>query len=1438
MKARCPGCKKDMDIKSISGEEIVEIRGEQIVVPSQRRTCSSCAYEFENDKSPEVLDAAFREYRSRHGLLQPEEIQEWRKRHTFSQRELSQLLGWGGVTLSRYENGALQTEAHEQMLRLVMEPSNLLKLVETSGDLLSKSKKDRLLRKLSEEQNSMPQYVGYDPRRRGNLALQGAQKSVNTIFSVNPRSLGEMDSLEGTKIFCDLLRCEGRRLGIPQHKIVVSLNTTVKDGGIDAKVEGVTKTDSLLVDGISYFQIKTGESFKPWQLGDLRKELFGKSNSKPAIHLLGKAVKRCLDEDGRYTLVTFGHDLLPEQHSQAIQRLTGLLTECGYERPIVEVLGQGQIVGSMDRFPSLCLEVNGREAASFRTVASWGQNADMRFALKLAAPQDQLIQDIRAAVRGEEFQHIRVIGEPGIGKTRLALEAVSAEDISPSVIYVPNAEEFQRSSLFNELLKPDRDYTVTLVVDECEDKDRSSIWGALKGRPQLKLLTIDHGPDESSDSSMKVFQCPPLPKDQITEILAGYIGKRDDLSNWSEWCEGSPRVAHAVGDNLKRNPEDILRQPATVPIWDRFVLGHKLRDSKDADQHLMVFRHIALFQRFGFEHPVEDEAKFISDFIAKSDPTITWGKFQSIVQHHRGRRILQGRHTLFIVPKALHVHLWLGFWQHYGRGFKCQKFLSQLPPGLTRWFLQLFIYAHAAPVAQQVVREILSPTSGPFADREFLVSEVGTRFLNVLAEADPDGTLELIESTFGKWPLEELRAWHDGRQNIVWALEKIAVWQHLFPRAARVLVHLALAENARNSNNSKGTLLDLFGVGLGWAATMAPPSERFPILEELVRSTDVSRRALGLELCERWLSTQGGCRIIGVEYQGLKPTVEFWRPKTYGEVFDYWRQAWRFLKTEMAGWNEANRNYAAACLVDAAFGLTSFLPLSDEVMDTLQDLAADRAIDRQRLTQFVIRKLRFGGEKPDSRVVSRLQELDVQLTGTSFWDRFARHVLNSNWDEDHSLDGDTLKEEKRPLKRVKDLVKQLADDQDLLTSYLPRFVTASGHRLPHFGVELAKALATNELDAQVLDAAANAGKDVKAEFVGGYLAGVRESDRARWEHLILGFLDNSSLRNFGIECVWRSGISEKILRKMLTLYAERSISSRAFGRMWLSAREDGISQGLVDEIVQALLDRASGNSLAVCVELVQDYFVHKSKGEKAKPLPEDLTFKLLTSAALLEKDLESMSGYHWHEIAKQFRTQYPERDLELFSVILGSTHNLSRLRSMSYPSRIIDEIVKDHPRETWKLISAALEGDSENRYYILTWLGDEMGFDDNPQRGAVRHIDPTEVISWIQKKPDERAIMFYVALPKTLDEDVGGKLTREFIEAFADNDRISSSMMLHFWIGGWSGPESEYLSRKRDEARQWLSQAKSPKLQGWLSRYIQYLTPRIESARISEERDF
>jgi putative zinc finger/helix-turn-helix YgiT family protein len=153
MKGICPNCEKQTELEVKHATEDVVVRGESIPVAVEYYKCLACGEEFEDPGShDDPLDKAYREYRKRHSMLQPEEINALRKRYGLTQNEMSRLLGWGGATLSRYENGALQDDAHEKTLRLITEPHNLLRLIEESPDTLTEEKRKHLIEQLRGEE--------------------------------------------------------------------------------------------------------------------------------------------------------------------------------------------------------------------------------------------------------------------------------------------------------------------------------------------------------------------------------------------------------------------------------------------------------------------------------------------------------------------------------------------------------------------------------------------------------------------------------------------------------------------------------------------------------------------------------------------------------------------------------------------------------------------------------------------------------------------------------------------------------------------------------------------------------------------------------------------------------------------------------------------------------------------------------------------------------------------------------------------------------------------------------------------------------------------------------------------------------------------------------------------------------------------------------------
>jgi putative zinc finger/helix-turn-helix YgiT family protein len=111
--------------------------------------CGEDLYDKELDG--ENLRVAYDLYRQKHNVLTPAEIREMREGYDLSQRGLGTLLGWGEITIHRYENGNIPDEAHNQMLTLIRDPFVMERILENSGQRLHAAARQRLGKRLREK---------------------------------------------------------------------------------------------------------------------------------------------------------------------------------------------------------------------------------------------------------------------------------------------------------------------------------------------------------------------------------------------------------------------------------------------------------------------------------------------------------------------------------------------------------------------------------------------------------------------------------------------------------------------------------------------------------------------------------------------------------------------------------------------------------------------------------------------------------------------------------------------------------------------------------------------------------------------------------------------------------------------------------------------------------------------------------------------------------------------------------------------------------------------------------------------------------------------------------------------------------------------------------------------------------------------------------------
>jgi len=134
----CPVCEKEVNLSYGEAIETLNVRGEAINVITQIYHCPMGDHFFHSPEDEETkFQDAYKEYKKRKGLLQSEEILQIREQYGLTQKSLAALLGWGDVTLSRYETGAIQDDAHNLSLLWIRDFDGFKKLFELRENALA-----------------------------------------------------------------------------------------------------------------------------------------------------------------------------------------------------------------------------------------------------------------------------------------------------------------------------------------------------------------------------------------------------------------------------------------------------------------------------------------------------------------------------------------------------------------------------------------------------------------------------------------------------------------------------------------------------------------------------------------------------------------------------------------------------------------------------------------------------------------------------------------------------------------------------------------------------------------------------------------------------------------------------------------------------------------------------------------------------------------------------------------------------------------------------------------------------------------------------------------------------------------------------------------------------------------------------------------------------
>ena len=527
-----------------------------------------------------------------------------------------------------------------------------------------------------------------------------------SFFDVIPVELGQLGSELAVAVLREMLWAEVNNIAVPISDTDIPFAVNDADGGIDAVVKAVPKGagNGLIFPPTTSYQVKAGNfPLSATALSQIEELLITpsavqarkKAGARPAGNshkpdAMSPRVRACLDAGGTFVTVLFGNDGTETEEDATENGIRKFLSEIDpkYEDAKIKVWRQSRICGLLRRFPAVSLQIKNLAGFQLLSHEQWSGRPEMRQDFVAAPDQLEVIENLRTTLRDDSQGaiHIRLIGEPGVGKTRLILETLRADDLRPLVLYADRGSKID--GLVMSALRAANDARIILVVDECSAELRSDLTRNFGGSSAaLKIVSIYQDAEDGDRSSeYRLFEVPLLPTSEIEAIIKSYGVDPAYAKGWAEMCDGSPRVAHVVGQNLRDYPADPLRGDGISMIWVRYLAGDVDRNTDEYRRRHLVLSTLALFKRFGWGHAVRAGAYEVHDLLlAKLNVGLSKAQFGAVIEQMLARKILQGDNFLYITPRALQLKLWIDWWNQHGAAVDMVDLIPKLSLQMRQW---------------------------------------------------------------------------------------------------------------------------------------------------------------------------------------------------------------------------------------------------------------------------------------------------------------------------------------------------------------------------------------------------------------------------------------------------------------------------------------------------------------------------------------------------------------------------------------------------------------------------------------------------------------------------------------------------------------------------------------------------------------------------------
>ncbi|AFC23027.1 hypothetical protein [Saprospira grandis] len=704
----------------------------------------------------------------------------------------------------------------------------------------------------------------------------------------------------------------------------------------------------------------------------------------------------------------------------------------------------------------------------FRSLSAWS-NFNI-----IAYEDNSLLKELRDKILQTlaENRYPRVVGLSGLGKTRLVFESLKARIDTPkdNIVYFDvegdsyNAPKAQNLMvLVAEATKNNLD--ITLVLDNCEPDLHKKIAETIRGG-SIKLLTINN---EAVKSDIDPEVCTPIEmKPEINEgilkeILRSNLQKHnlpeDIIRKYIDCADNFPLMGLKIIESCNRDEGEVNREVLIDnEVQRKIIFGN----DKENKEELKVLQAIALFDKVLYVSrsieeflPVNEieELEKVGVYIAEELCGVTYDSFQKTCDKYLKKGLLEAKgRYIYLKPLPLALKLAVRWWRDARNAKVKSRFLEfQKIKDLGLQAAQRLEDLSNLKNSKLLVKELWGPGC-PFSKAEFLNTYMGSRLFRSICVVNPEVAVEALWDNYRNYTIDQLLEIQEGRRNLVWALEKLCYRKTSFPKAAKLMLMFAVAENERIGNNATGQFKSLFKVFL--AGTETPLANRLAIINWGIEKSQDFRK-ICLEACSSALETIRFTRMLGAEKQGSKILVD--HKPSIEEINDYWASILEILKIEIDKKEEPYSAIALDIVEHRVLYLLVpyFLPMPyppERIKKYILDLYSFNNGNWLSMYEEIQRVSTFKDIPSESRIV--IDDLLVELAPQTFELMLVNTVVRPTWR------GRVLDEKNNKVSENEILIDELIDEIEKknidLSPYIDLLFVGEQRYTYYFASKLAK----------------------------------------------------------------------------------------------------------------------------------------------------------------------------------------------------------------------------------------------------------------------------------------------------------------------------------------------------------------------------------------------